>query len=165
MRARTWSEGRRTVTRWPERGAYGAGASGTSRWLLVVALCLPCAAFALALSGCASAHFYDERGEELPGLPFVWNDALGQPHLAYVKTSTGFGTAAFSLDRSESGGYTKFSNNLASTGVADLSETLLKEAFDAGKQAAWEGFRARIERLEDPVRRDALLRELEDLKP
>jgi hypothetical protein len=151
---------------WLERRSSGPGTSGPGAlgagWSLLAALCVPCA---FALWGCATAHFYDERGKELPGLPFVWKDAEGQPHNAYVKASTGFGAATFSVDRSESGGYTKFSNNLDSTGVADLSATLLEEAFEAGKRAAWEELRSRIERLEDPSRRDLLLGELDGLKP
>lgn len=128
------------------------------------------AAWAVILSmagsaGCASAYYFDEQGNELPGLPFVWLDAEGRPHLGYVRTSSGLGEATFSIKREEAGGYTTFSNNLSSTGVAELSGDLLKGAFEAGKRAAWVEIRERLLKVDDAATRDAILEDLEEGAP
>jgi hypothetical protein len=115
------------------------------------------------MSGCATAKFYDQKGDELPGLPFVYKDHEGQPHLAYVKTTTGFGEATFSVERSEAGGYTKFSNNLDSTGTAQLTSDVISKAFDAGRMAARAELKAKILKLEDRATRETLLRDLDEV--
>lgn len=121
-----------------------------------------CAAIAgLVLAGCATARFYDEKGERLPGLPFVWKDAEGRSHLAYVRSSTGFGSAAFSLERKEDGGYVKFSNDLDSRGATQITGDLLDRVFEAGVREGRAQIRERILRMEDAAARGALLRELE----
>jgi hypothetical protein len=122
------------------------------------------AMLSMSVSGCATAKFYDQKGEELPGLPFVYKDHQGLPHLAYVKTTSGFGEATFSIDRNESGGYTKFSNNLDSTAAAQLTGDVVSKAFEAGRKAGRAELEARIRKLEDRTVRDALLRDLEDAR-
>ena len=117
------------------------------------------------LAGCASAHYYDENGDELPGLPFVWKDAEGEPHLAYVGTSPGLGEATFTVERNESGGYTKYTNNLDSAGAARVTGDIIERAFEAGRRTAWAEMRARILELEDPETRDTLLRHLDQESP
>jgi hypothetical protein len=129
-----------------------------------VAFCTVVVSLGVA-GGCASAYYFDDQGNELPGLPFVWNDAEGKPHLGYVRTSSGLGEATFSLKREEAGGYTTFSNNLDSTGVSELSGEVLKSAFEAGKRAAWVEIRQRLLDMDDTTPRDALLRGLEATDP
>jgi hypothetical protein len=75
------------------------------------------------LSGCAHTHYYadDEGKTELPGLPFTWVDKDGKPRQAYVSTCTGFGEASFEIQRTETGGYVRFSQNLDSTAAAALA--------------------------------------------
>ena len=122
------------------------------------------------LSGCAHTHYYadDEGKTELPGLPFTWVDKDGNPRQAYVSTCTGFGKASFEIQRTEAGGYLRFSQNLDSTAAAELAGSLADKAFEAGKkagaaekQAEMEGLKMRIRQLlqslpNDPARERAL---------
>jgi hypothetical protein len=112
--------------------------------------------------GCAHTEFYGADGSRLKGLPFVYVDEAGSKHLAFVSTSTGFGTAAFAVDRTQDGGYTKFSTNLNSTAAAELAGGALDQAFDLGKKAALLELQERALRLpaDDPAR-ERILRELE----
>ncbi len=130
------------------------------------------AAAGLACAGCATARFYDENGRPLPGLPFVWKDAEGRSHLSYVRASTGFGSAAFSLKRQESGGYTEFTNNLDSKGATQIAGDILDRVFAAGVRegrAQTALLKARLTeralRMEDAAARKAILEELETLGP
>lgn len=134
---------------------------------------LGAAVVAFASAGCATARFYDESGQELPGLPFVWKDAEGRSHLAYVRASTGLGSAAFSLKRQEGGGYTEFTNNLDSKGATQIASEILDQVFQAGvregraQQTA--ELRAQLEkralRTEDPAVKKALLEAMDSLGP
>jgi len=124
-----------------------------------------CILGSILVSGCATADYYDELGNELPGLPFVWKDAEGKPHLAYVRTSTGFGEATFTVERSEAGGYTRFTNNLDSTALAESTGDVIEKAFLAGKQAAKAELKARISTMEDAATRSQLLRKLDETIP
>ena len=119
----------------------------------------------ILLAGCATTYYFDENGKELAGLPFVWKDANGKAHLAYVKTSTGFGQATFTMERAEAGGYTKFASNLDSTGAAQLTADVLDRAFEAGMRAARLELRERISNLEDANAKGSLLKKLEELEP
>ena len=116
----------------------------------------------LTLSGCATACYFDARGNRLPGLPFVWKDHKGKAHLAYVRTTSGFGQATFTVDRGESGGYTKFATNVDSSAGADLAGTALDRAVDVGRRAAWADLRSRALQLEEGREKRELLRRLED---
>lgn len=124
-----------------------------------------CVLLAVWASGCAVAHYYDEEGKDLPGMPFVWKDQYGKAHLAYVKTSTGLGQATFTLERTETGGYTRFTNNLDSTAVSEMAGSAFEAAFEAGKIAARAEIQERILRLEDDAARRALQRALEEAPP
>jgi len=84
----------------------------------------------LLVAGCARTTFHDSKGDCLPGLPFLWVDADGKKHLAYVQSTTGFGTASFEVQADGlGGGYTKVSTNLDSTAAAELTGGLLDKAF------------------------------------
>ena len=124
-----------------------------------------CILGSILVSGCAAANYYDELGNELPGLPFVWKDAEGKPHLAYVRTSTGLGEATFTVERNEAGGYTRFTNNLDSTAVGQATGEVIEKAFLAGKMAAKAEFKARISAMEDAATRSQLLRKLDETIP
>jgi len=124
------------------------------------ALCLG----SILVAGCATTYYYDENGRELPGLPFVWKDEKGISHLAYVKVSTGFGQATFTLERSEAGGYTRFTSNLDSTAAAHLTGDVLDKAFEAGKRAARLELRERISNIEDSSAKTTLLKRLQELE-
>jgi hypothetical protein len=93
----------------------------------------------ITLAGCAHTHYYTvdmEGKKELPGMPFLWKDSHGALHDGYVSTCSGFGTASFEIERSETTGiYTKFSNNLDSTAAAQLAGGLIDHAFELGKSA------------------------------
>ena len=124
-----------------------------------------CVLLAVWASGCAVAHYYDEEGKDLPGMPFTWKDQYGKAHLAYVKTSTGLGQATFTLERTESGGYTRFTNNLDSTAVTETAGVALESAFEAGRMAARAEIRERVMQLEDDAAKRALQRALEEAPP
>lgn len=116
-------------------------------------------------AGCATTYYYDENGKELVGLPFVWKDEKGKARLAYVKTSTGFGQATFTLERNEAGGYTRVTSNLDSTAAAQLTGDVLDRAFEAGKRAARIEMRERISNMDDASTKSTLLKKLEELEP
>ena len=126
---------------------------------LIAATCL------LVASGCAVTRFYDERGRELPGLPFVWKDSAGRPHLAYAEASTGLGEASFTVERSERGGYTRFSSNLDSSAGTQLAGDAIEWAFEAGKLAARAELRSRVEQMPDGREKRALLKDLGEVAP
>ena len=98
-------------------------------------------------------------------MPFVWKDPQGKAHLAYVKTSTGFGQATFTLERTETGGYTRFTNNLDSTAVSEMAGDAFQSAFEAGRLAARAEIRERVLELQDDAARRALQRALEEAPP
>ena len=124
-----------------------------------------CLLLAIWASGCAVAHYYDEEGNDLPGMPFVWKDQLGKAHLAYVATSTGLGQATFTLERTETGGYTRFTNNLDSTAGSEMAGNAIQSAFEAGRLAARAEIRERLEQLPDDAAKRALQRALEEAPP